>query len=936
MSSSSVLKKITAMVTDANPSRHQLAPTTDQIAAASNNRKFLENVVVWPGPDSPGWINMHVNLKNTDHTKNGGKPFVVGWPYKEIDEFINRALWVDNTDKFFNVWLCMSQQSECGTGATGNPKAIRKAANATWVKAIWIDIDVKPRDDKHYQTQEAAIAALDGFVVRVGLPPPSAVINSGGGLHVYWLSDKPLTPNEWRPYAEGLKAALLQEGVLSDTGLTTDIARILRVPGTLNYKYDPPRPVELLPLPLKEYDFNEDLKFLAVEARASVAPAINSAFAGKTPFYIGPADKLSDGIERVEMPPLPLAPIVAGCAFIREAIETGGKDYSQPMWNLTTLAATFMEDGHALAHRMGQHHPEYSVESTDELWERKNRERADRDIGWPSCNAIQAAGCDSCATCSHFANGKSPLNLAHQNQQALPSEPSFVDPYAEFVGPEFPLDVLPSTLARFVNAEHRAMGADPSAIAMAALTAVAGAMHAETQVRMGEGWWEKPILWTVLLGQPSAMKSPIIDKINKPLSRIDHERSKRWKEANAKWLQEKKVDKTIAGPKREARCLINDATPEKIAEILSRDPSGSLMIQDELAGWLSSFERYNSGSSRAFSLSCWNGGTFTKDRVGKGQQDTDAEICVDNLALSILGGIQPDRLGKLGDLTSDGLLQRFLIVLMIDAERGDQDHPVADAEAEYERMIRSINGAAPLNYSLADDALEVRDRVLDYLHRLELVDGFPTSLKGAIGKLKGYFARICLVLQVACRHDPLTRNGRQSEPLHPSFTREARERLVKLFGAELSDCLSDGISVSSAISRQTAEAVEKILRDFLLPHTFGFYDVVVNGGQERDKLRTIANFILASDKDRLRPSDFKAGVRVLRGESEQKLAEWVGRFCGMDWLVAEQIRPGAPPKAWQVVPGLREHFAERRKQSQAARAEAHAILKAGGSRRKSP
>jgi hypothetical protein len=32
------------------------------------------------------------------------------------------------------------------------------------------------------------------------------------------------------------------------------------------------------------------------------------------------------------------------------------------------------------------------------------------------------------------------------------------------------------------------------------------------------------------------------------------------------------------------------------------------------------------------------------------------------------------------------------------------------------------------------------------------------------------------------------------------------------------------------------------------------------------------------------------------------------------------------------VPGLREHFVERRKRAQAARAEAHAILKAGGSR----
>ena len=76
---------------------------------------------------------------------------------------------------------------------------------------------------------------------------------------------------------------------------------------------------------------------------------------------------------------------------------------------------------------------------------------------------------------------------------------SFADPFAEFVGLEFPLDILPPTLANFVNAEHRAMGADPAAIAMAALTVVAGAMHAETQLRaetaggnsrfFGRLWW---------------------------------------------------------------------------------------------------------------------------------------------------------------------------------------------------------------------------------------------------------------------------------------------------------------------------------------------------------------------------------------------------------------------------------------------------------------
>ena len=504
-----------------------------------------------------------------------------------------------------------------------------------------------------------------------------------------------------------------------------------------------------------------------------------------------------------------------------------------------------------------------------------------------------------------------------------------MDPYAEFVGPEFPLEILPPTLASFVDAEHRAMGADPSAIAMAALTAVSGAIYAETRVRVGEGWPEKPILWTVLIGQPSAMKSPIIDKVAKALSGIDYERQKLWTQEYA--ISQKNKTKKAPAPEKPQRCVINDSTSEKIAELLSRGPSGSLMVHDELAGWLGSFERYNSGSSRAFALSCWNGGTFLKDRVGRGKQDANAEIRVENLALCVLGGIQPDRLGKLGDLTSDGLLQRFLTVLMKSAERGDQYHPVAIAEAAYEKLIRSIVNASPQDYHFEDEAFEVRDRLFDYLHRLEMVDGFPPSLIGAIGKLKGYFARICLVLHVTQRHD--TENTTPPETLDPSFTAAAGERLRELFGLSLDDSFSARINVSLAISRSTAEAGEKLVREFLLPNCLGFYDVVVNGGQEREKLRSIADFILTSNKPRLRPSDFTAGVRALRGEPEQKIRDWVGRFCGMDWLVAEEGKPGAPPKAWQVVPGLHEHFAERRKQAQAARAEAHAILKAGGSRR---
>jgi hypothetical protein len=400
-----------------------------------------------------------------------------------------------------------------------------------------------------------------------------------------------------------------------------------------------------------------------------------------------------------------------------------------------------------------------------------------------------------------------------------------VDPYAEFVGPAFPLEVLPPTLAKFVEAEHRAMGVDSSALAMAALTAVASAAHAETVVCAGEGWWERPILWTFLIARPSAMKSPIIEKTTKPLSRIDYERQKIWQQEYEKWKQlTKEADKSIPPPKP-ARCIINDATPEKCAEILSRSPCGLLMVHDELAGWIGSFERYNSGaSSRAFYLQSWNGGSFLKDRVGKGKGDQDAEIRVDNLALCILGGIQPDRLVELGNLTSDGLLQRSLPCLMNPAERGDEYYPTAMAEADYDKLINSVNAAPPEKYHFDEDALEVRDRVNDYLHKLEQVDGFSSALIGAIGKLRGYFARICLVLEVARRRDP------KSLPVWwtPEWTRAEAERVHKIVDGDPPESLADGINPT--ISRLNAEAAERIIREFLLPHIFGLYDVVVNGG----------------------------------------------------------------------------------------------------------
>lgn len=387
---------------------------------------FMATVVPWPGsPNEPGYVNLqtsYVDRKTADGKKNGKYPVAAGKPFRDVGQLVSRAAWVNGTTQFKDVWYCLSLQSQTKPDPhnPGKLKAVRAAANALAIKAIWVDVDVKPDG---YATIEDALKALIQFREKVGLPPFSALVGSGSGVHAYWISDVPLSPTEWAPYAHGLKALLLQEGIKCDAGLTTDIARILRVPGTFNHKTDPPKPVQLLNIPLVVYNFPEALAFLTsiapvVPAPGGVKPA-QSLFAegaDMAAFKQGPAFKvegpgLEAGIDKFDDVLLPIGPIFKECGFYGHALKTGGADYGNELWMLSVLGSTFMENGNAVAHAISQGHETYSAADTQALYDRKVAERAERGIGYPSCAAIAGAGCKACATCPLFAKGKSPLNI---------------------------------------------------------------------------------------------------------------------------------------------------------------------------------------------------------------------------------------------------------------------------------------------------------------------------------------------------------------------------------------------------------------------------------------------------------------------------------------------------------------------------------------------
>lgn len=119
----------------------------------------------------------------------------------------------------------------------------RTAINWDCAKAFWCDIDCgaeKAEHGKGYASQKDAVVALFGWCDKVGLCHPM-LVNSGNGIHAYWLLDRPIPAEEWKGIAERFKSIMANNGLLIDPTRTADFSSILRPVGTHNHK-DPSNP----------------------------------------------------------------------------------------------------------------------------------------------------------------------------------------------------------------------------------------------------------------------------------------------------------------------------------------------------------------------------------------------------------------------------------------------------------------------------------------------------------------------------------------------------------------------------------------------------------------------------------------------------------------------------------------------------------------------
>ena len=182
------------------------------------NKRFLDLVLAHEGQYCL-WA-----LKGTKPNEQIKQQF-----YPSTDDLLQAARDLDNNgwNAFFALGTFFDDSS-------------RTANNMQWMKSFFLDLDCGP--DKEFPSQAVAIDELRNFCENNELPTPT-LINSGRGVHVYWILSEPVCREDWWPVAERLKKLCEDQGFEADPSCTSDAARILRVPSTRNHKYGEPLPV---------------------------------------------------------------------------------------------------------------------------------------------------------------------------------------------------------------------------------------------------------------------------------------------------------------------------------------------------------------------------------------------------------------------------------------------------------------------------------------------------------------------------------------------------------------------------------------------------------------------------------------------------------------------------------------------------------------------
>ncbi len=359
--------------------------------------------------------------------------------------------------------------------------------------------------------------------------------------------------------------------------------------------------------------------------------------------------------------------------------------------------------------------------------------------------------------------------------------------------PEFDLTLLPSVLAPLVEhiSESTQAPADYAAVTYMAVACNLLSRHRAIRPKARGDWAVIPNLWGMVVGRPSAMKSPSTKPALQVMDRLEEEAFKESVQARLEYEQElvlhdgnvrakkelikseskkkspnviylKNYAEKIAVEKPEPppiiRHLVSDPTVEALGAILAENPS-IFVFRDELRGFLAGLERHGQEAARAFYLEAWGGDRpFSFERIGRGR------IRIPRACVSVFGGIQPSPLKALLKESidtgrgNDGLIQRFQLAVWPDLSPNfrfvDKPLPeeltmrVTETFKSLARQPHGVDEQEPLAFHRFNP--EAQECFNDWYTKLQLrlrQGQMPECLEAHLGK----FPKLVPAMALACQ-----------------------------------------------------------------------------------------------------------------------------------------------------------------------------------------
>ena len=340
------------------------------------------------------------------------------------------------------------------------------------------------------------------------------------------------------------------------------------------------------------------------------------------------------------------------------------------------------------------------------------------------------------------------------------------------------------------------------------------------------------------------------------------------------------------------RLRLGDSTTEAAQERCRESPRGVLMIQDELSGLFGRIDKYGGkggGADRSFWLEAYTGGSYTVDRIGRGSFE------IENLSVSILGGIQPDKIRSvIAGSDDDGMIQRFIPIVLRPTQR-DKDVETPPVSEEFGDFLEDLFALeAPSNFfgkkplTFSEGAREIREKLADeHFHFVRVMEGVNTKYSSHVGKQDGLFPRLCVIWHCA---------ENASNP--------------------------DGLPTE--VSEETAARVARFMREFIRPHARVFYGSVASVDEHDDIVRSVGGWILSHSVSRFTMRDLTRNVRTFRTADEQVQERVVHILESYGWAEPDPKRQQS--KAWDVPPDVHQKYLDKAEAERIRRADVRDLI----------